>query len=50
MKGSVATFSRGGVICVLTPSCSHPQPLTLATTHTTSVVLKLKAQIIVKVN
>lgn len=37
-------------IYILALSSSHSHPLTLATTHTTSVVPKLKAQIIMKVN
>lgn len=39
---------EASITLFLYPLISHP--LTLATTHTTSVVLKLKAQIIVEVN
>lgn len=50
MEESVPTFSEGGGIYNLIPYPLISHPLMLDTTHTTSVVLKLKAQIIVEVN
>lgn len=50
MKESVPTFSEGGGIYNLTPLYLSSPPLALTTTHTTSVFLKLKAQVIIKLN